>query len=267
MRFASHSIRRRTIFCGEAGARRVDDDHVGLAGLLDQRADRRCGRRRRGSGRWRSRCSSALSLGVGDRLGDDLDAPDLAGARGPSSGRSCRSRRRGRRRARCRSGPAHSAAIAVEALGHLGVGLEEGAVGDAEAQAAELLLQVLGAQRPGGAVGAAASRPRRPCAGPRAGGGSCGRRGDQAGLDLAGAAALADDEVAQDAAAGRGGRTAGIPCVAGPVADLVAGGVVALRGEQAVLDVDDLGPSGRGRGSRAPARPPRSPKEYSSLLR
>ena len=51
--------------------------------------------------------------------------------------------------------PANSVGDRVEALGHLGVGLEEGAVGHLELEAAELLVQALFAERPGRAVGAA----------------------------------------------------------------------------------------------------------------
>ena len=63
------------------------------------------------------------------------------------------------KRSKTRSAPVeagHLGGDPVEALGHLRVGLEEGAVGDPEAQAAELLLEVLGAERAGRAVGAAA---------------------------------------------------------------------------------------------------------------
>ncbi len=68
-----------------------------------------------------------------------------------------------------------------------------------------------------------------------------GRRGHQPGLELAGAAALADDEVAKDA--GLGSPVEGCDAFpAGPAADRVAGRVVGLGGEQAVVDVDDLRP-------------------------
>ena len=95
----------------EPGARRVDDDDVGPAGLLDQRPDPepRVGRDEAGV---RDPVARGVVLGVGDRLGDALEPPDLAGAARRARGRSCRSRSRGRRRARCRSSPAKSPAIA-----------------------------------------------------------------------------------------------------------------------------------------------------------
>ena len=116
-------------------------------------------------------------------------------------------------------------------------------MGDPEAQPAELLAQALLAEHAGRAVGAA-GRPldhgvqvdRRAC-GNRAG------RGDEAGLDLAGAPALADDQVAQHARSAARAVVGGDRLGARPLADLVAGRVVGLGGEQAVVDVDDLGPA------------------------
>ena len=140
----------------------------------------------------------------------------------------------------------------VEPLGHLGVGLEEGAVRHLQPQAAELLAQPLLAERPGRPVGAARVALDHRVEVDR-GLGELGRRGDEPGLDLAGAAPLADDEVAQDARAVAPvvGRDRLAP---GPVAHLVAGRVARLGGEHAVLDARRSGPSARGRGSRGSAR-------------
>src|SRR6201999_3344806 len=64
----------------------------------------------------------------------------------------------------------------------------------------------------------------------------------QAGLDLAGAPALADDEVAQNALAG--GRVVGGDVLhPRPFAHPVAGRVAGFRGELAVVDVDDQVPA------------------------
>ena len=110
------------------------------------------------SGRMPSRASAArkralrdpvelgVRLGVGDRLGDGLDPPDLAGVGGhaqadradpaveveePLAGAEARVLARDR----------------VEQLGRLGVGLQEGEGGDAELEPAEALAQVLLAER------------------------------------------------------------------------------------------------------------------------
>ncbi len=96
----------------------------------------------------------ALRSASVDRLGDDLQPPDLAGLGG--------------HRQADRADPAVEVEDAlaagqagelggdrVEALGHLGVGLEEGAVGHLQLQPAELLAQPLLAEHAGRAVGAA----------------------------------------------------------------------------------------------------------------
>ena len=100
---------------------------------------------------------------------------------------------------------------------------------------------MLGAERAGGPVGAAARsvdhgvqvhrRARE-----------LGRRGDQARLQLAGTPALANYEVAQHArpVATVIRRDRLVPS---PVANRVAGRVVGLRGEQAVLDRHNVGPA------------------------
>ena len=62
-------------------------------------------------GRVVDRVRGGVLLGVGDRVGDALQPPDLAGASGRSRARSSRCRRRGRRRARRPAGPQDSATI------------------------------------------------------------------------------------------------------------------------------------------------------------
>ena len=157
----------------------------------------------------------------------------------------------------------------VEALGHLGVGLEERAVGHLELEAAELLVQAFFAERPGRAVGAArVALDRRVEVDRRAG--QARRGGHQAGLDLPGPPSLADDEVAEHAASRR--RVVGREVLhPRPFAHPVAGRVAGFRGQLAVVDVDDQVPAAaRVEAERdalvgestAPA-----PKEYSSLLR
>ena len=175
--------------------------------------------------------------------GDDLDAPDLAGPAGQRQAEGADPAEEVED-ALGAGQPGHLRGDRVEALGHLRVGLEEGAVGDPEAQAAELLLEVLGAQRTGGAVGAAAGPfddrvqvDGRP--------GNLGRRGDEAALQLSRAATFPDHQVPQHALSAAlvvGGQARG----ARPVAELVAACVVSLRGELAVLGVDDHVPATAG---------------------
>ena len=62
----------------EAGSRRVDDDHVGAPGLLEQRPDLLAGVAGPEAGVL-DPVEAGVLLGVDDRVGDDLDPPDLAG--------------------------------------------------------------------------------------------------------------------------------------------------------------------------------------------
>ena len=124
-----------------------------MPGLLDQRADAGAGVGGDELGVL-DPVALGVALGVFDRLGDDLQSPDLAGRAGH--------RQADRADAAEEVEDALAAGQAgelrrhpVEALGHLGVGLEEGAVGHLEVEAAELLVQALFAERPGRAVGAA----------------------------------------------------------------------------------------------------------------
>ena len=165
------------------------------------------------SGRMPSRASPArksgvvdpvrlgVGLGVGDRGGDRLHSPDLAGV--------------GRHREADRADPAEQveeplvaaqgrvlAGDPVEQLGGLGVGLQEGVAARPRARARRA---------------ARAAAPRRARRSGRwcrrcspstivcrsvGGSGIVAGTGDQPGLDLAGAASLANDQVAQHADAG-----------------------------------------------------------------
>ena len=157
---------------------------------------------------------------------------------------------------------------AVEHLGHLGVGLEERVGRDQELEVAELLAQPLGALDPLrlAALGALAevggAGPEQPLAVDRGGervGVDRAGRGDEPDLQLAGPAALAHDEVAQQALLG-----APVPGAealrARPGEHLLAGRVAALGGEQAVVHRDDLVPA-PGRVEAAHERPVRAGAE------
>ena len=199
---------------------------------------------RRRSGRSRSRSRSALRLGVGDRLGDDLQPPDLAAPASPSSGRSCRSRSRGRRRARCRSGrrtrrrPRRGARPSRCWSGRRRRGRSPAAARRApRAGAPRRARRSARRCRP--------SRPRSRCGGRPAASGSCAaevtrrvwiwpvRRPSRTTrlrrTPLARAAVVGGDRLEP-----------------GPVADRVAGRVAGLGGEQAVLDADDQVPAAAG---------------------
>ena len=136
-----------------------------------------------------------VRLRVGDRLGDALEAPDLARPRGEREADRADPAEEVEEPLAAAE-PGELAGDRVQPLGHLGVGLQEGVVGDAEAQPAELLGQVLGAEHPGRPVGAA-GRPLDHGVQVDRRARDLRRRGDQPGLELAGAPALADDEVAQ----------------------------------------------------------------------
>src|SRR5215213_5211 len=242
MRLAPHSITRRTIFCESPARGGSMTTTSGLSRPLDQRPHPgpRAARHEAGV---LDPIQLRVALGVGDRLGDDLQAPDVAGL--------LRHRQADRADPAVEVEEALAAAQAgelgrdpIEALGHLGVRLEEGAVGDLQLEPAELLAQAFLTERPGRAVGAAGVALDHRVQVDR-GLGKARRRGDEAGLDLAGAPPLADDEVSQHALAGAlvvGGNR--LP--AGPVANLVAGRVAGFRGELAVLDVDDAVPAAAG---------------------
>ncbi len=182
---------------GEPGAGGVDDEDVGSAGRLEQRPHAGAG----AAGdepRVLDPVAARVALGVGDRLGDDLEPPHLACVR--------------REGQTDRADPAveveeplpvaergELARDGVEALGHLGVGLEEGAVRDLQLQSAEALAQAFLAEHSGRPLGSArVALDHRVQVDRRLG--EAGRRGDQPRLDLAGAPPLADDEVAEDAA-------------------------------------------------------------------
>ena len=83
---------------GEPRARRIDDDDVGPPGALDQLGQREAGVAGEEL-RPRDLVAPRARDRVGDGLLDQLDPPQLAGARGEREARSCRSPSRGRRRA------------------------------------------------------------------------------------------------------------------------------------------------------------------------
>ncbi len=178
----------------QAGARRVDDDRVRPSRALDQRRDPEPGVGANELGVL-DPVGGGVHLGVANRLGHALEAPDLARARGEREpDRADAAEEVEQALAAVEVGEV--AGDRVEALGHLGVGLHEGRVRDAKAQAAELLHQVLFAEDAGRSVGAAgeALDHRVQIDGwPR----DLVGRGDETGLDLPGPSALADDEIAQ----------------------------------------------------------------------
>ena len=215
MRGASISMMRRTIFCDRPARGGSTTMTSGLPGLLDQRA-----RGRAHVAGEELRVVDAVQLRVLDRVGDraldDLDAPDLARVAGQ--------RQRDRAAAAVEvedllaaGQPASSIAIAVEALGHLGVGLEERLGRDAEAQAgrapprsnslpAELLRLALARglghalrRCPENAVRARRGLDERVAV-------EVALAGHEPRLELPGAPPLAHDEVAQEARVRRGGR-------------------------------------------------------------
>ena len=125
-------------------------------------------------------------------------------------------------------------------------------MGDPEPQPAELLGQVLGAEHPGRAVGAAArALDHRVQVHRRAG--ELAGSGDEAGLQLPGPPPLADDEVAQHPVAGRR-VVGGDPLRTGPGADRVARLVVGLARRAGSRRRRRPPPSSRGDESRAPRR-------------
>ena len=219
----------------------------------DRRRRRRAFPARSSSGRTPSRASAAtkwaLSIPLRSALrsasatasGTDLDPPDLAGAR-----------RQGKRDRPDAAEEVEYALVArqgrvlggdpVEALGHLGVGLQEGGVGDREAKPDELLGEVLVPEDPGRALGAAA-RPLDDGVEVDRGLGEARRRGDEARLDLPGARPLADDEVSQHPERVRAGRRREFARPRAHSRTAIARCVVALGRQQAVLGVDHLGPA------------------------
>jgi hypothetical protein len=223
----------------EAGAGRVDDDDVGPTRLLDQRPHAGAGVGRHEAGVPEA-VGAGVALGVCDRLGDDLQSPDLSGvARHRQPDRADPAEEV--EDALAAGEPGELAGDRVEALGHLGIGLEEGGVGHLQLEAAELLAQTLLAEHPGRAVGAArVARDDRVQVDRWSREPRLDRH--QPGLDLAGAPTLAHREVAQDAAAGAA-VVGGNRLRARPFAHRVARLVPPLARQVAVLDVDDHVPA------------------------
>ena len=231
------------------GAGRVDDDHVGPPGPLEQRPQAEA-RVRGDEVRVADRVAARVLLRVGDRLGRRSRSPRPRRRGSPAPGRCFRCRSRGRTRAPCRRGP--------RSPRRRNTGARPSRCWSGRTRRAR---SAAAARRPPPRGIRAPSAPVSPSVPPRGpstsvcrstgGRGNLGRRGDEARLQLPAAPALADDEVAENAGCARGGRTPAVPR-AGPVAHLVAGRVVGLRGEQAVRRRRGSGPSARGRGSRAP---------------
>ena len=209
-----------------------------------------------GSGRSRS-VEARVLLRVHDRLGDgSTPRPRLPDS--PGSARGCRSRSRGRRRARIQS--------ARPSLRRSGRGGPPSVLVWKKARWEIRKRRPLASSRcsaPSAPVGRSVPPP-----GPRRSmWRSTGGRGISAGRDEPGSAAVpcrrppgSPGCEARLATALVVGRQLGRP---GPVTELVAAGVVALRGELAVL-ASTIRSQRRGRESRGRARRRAPPKEYST---
>ena len=201
-----------------------------------------------------------VALGVGDRLGDDLQPPDLAGAAGhrqPDRADPAVEVEEPLAAAQ----PGELGGDRVEALGHLGVGLEEGAVGDLQLAARRAPRAGAPRRARRSARRCRPSRPRSPCGGRPGAWRSWAGGGDEPGLDLAGAPALADDEVAQDALA-LAPVVGGDRSPAAPSRGPRCGRRCRPRRRAGSPRRRRSGPSGRGRGSRGSAR--RRPRRRST---
>ena len=243
---------------GHARSGRVEDDHVGRGQALRDQVARRLA----GIGSHELDVGDAVGERVLarplDRLGDDLDADHAA--RGTCEGKADRARpavqvpddlAAGQRGLLDR--------VLIEHVGHLGVRLQERAGRDAQAQAADLLLE----------PGAAEQRPRRDAAGHLGhavvdrvehsddargalleqrleilDAGQLATGGDEDAEQLARAHALAHDQVPEEA--GVGALVVGLEALgACPIAERLAHGVAGVARQQADLDGDDLLPAAR----------------------
>ena len=260
MRLGDVSMMRRTTFCRQARAGRVDDDDVGAPAPSRPARAARAGRRRRRSARRSMPFARALSI---------ASATACSTTSMPHSS-PARARERQARRADAAvevvdALPAlerrELAGDAVEPLGHLGVRLEERLRRDREAQPARAprgsarrptasivrpplrgLADAVG-PRPQQAV--AAARPRRALStsispGPV----------HEAHADLPGPAPLADDEVAQQPGVRAAVERARGRCARAHASTALARLVAALGGEQAVARRRRSPPTSRARGSR-----------------
>jgi hypothetical protein len=121
----------------------------------------------------------------------------------------------------------------------------------------------LAARRVSPALGLRRQRPSASTAAQRVASSAPGEV-DEAHLDLAGAPALADDEVAQEPRSARG---PGARPARGTIAAPARARVAALGGEQAVLRSDDLVPAAGAWKPQTSSPSGPVPNEYSSLLR
>ena len=269
MRCGAASMMRRTTFCERPARGGSTTSDVGPAGALDELAHAR------------ARTSPAKKLRVGDLVerarSRSRRRPPPRRSRRPTprrraaraTGRSCRSRSRGRRRARSRCSAGVLGGDAVEPLGHLGVGLEERLGRDRGSAGRRAPRRAVGAPatssvsppavrladaRRSASTSSAVARRRRAT---QRVGVELARRGDEPHLQLAGAAALADDEVAQEARLRRGGRRRSSPCVAAPRrAPARAARCRARRRACSPRRATIVVPASRARGSRRRARRP-----------
>ena len=236
----------------QARARRIDNEHIRATGALDELAQRQAYIAREEAGVV-DLVEPGVRDRVGDRLLDQLEPPDLTGAR--------------RHQQPDRADPAVQVVDAiggrrrgvldrepVQPLGHLGVGLEERVRGDPHPHAADLLLEPVA---PGDQLRLAAlgglSDAVEP--GPQQTADRLGRPREavaidppgarhQPDLELAASPALAHHQIPQHA-------FAGTPVIRNealrpaPLHDPLARRVPVLGGEQAVGDLDDLIPAAR----------------------
>jgi hypothetical protein len=223
----------------EPGARRIHHHDVGRPGLLKERPDAQADVLG-GEAGVLDPVSPGVVLGVRDRLGHGLDSPYLRGV--PGKGEPDRPDPAVEvEDALAAAQPGGLAREPAEAIGHLGVGLEEGERRDAEPEPGDRLLEEFLAEHSGGPRRATAralddrvqvhGRPAE----------ARGRR-DEPRLDLAAAPALTDDEIPEHARL-RARVICGDRLLARPLANLVARAVVRLAREVAVLRVDDLRPA------------------------
>ena len=235
----------------EAGARRVDDDDVGPAGRARAAAGSRAARRRRRSARCRSRSPRRCARRRRSPPGRSR-APRPRRRGGRARARSSRSRRRGRRRARARSAPRarRRSRRGARPSRCSSAGRRCGRRGSAGRRAPRTRCSA-----PSTPVG-----PSVPPPGPSitvcrstGGRGISRRRGDEPGLELTGAPALADDQVAQHARVRRGCRRAASSAPRAHSRTALRAALLASEASRQSSTSTIVRPAARGGESRAPA--------------